>query len=325
MAEVGVLGAAVQLPAKRVGMRDLFTQEGVRLTPEIERRLGIESVPVAVAEKGSEMALAAAQAALGKAGVAAADLDVIVDYSILPQEYLVPAWNMSNKIQHELGAKKAFTAGFSGGSASNFLVSLNFAAAVILANPHLKNALLVAADVTIPGNRVLNPEDPISVMGDSAGAVVLQRDAGHKILGTELLSDGEYHDVCYIPGGALAHTDRADLYRVQIDKKRYEATPRMETVKRLGQSLLDSKGLAWKDVGHFIYTNISAEDQREFETALDVPEGSAAGALKSHGHLQGTDLVVNYLEAAGKAKSGEHALMAAHGMGFMGGATLVQF
>ena len=100
----------------------------------------------------------------------------------------------------------------------------------------------------------------------------------------------------------------------------------MQTVKRLGQSLLDGRGLGWNEVGQLIYTNISAEDQREFQSVLGVPEGRGDGsALKSHGHLQGTDLVVNYLEAAGKAKSGEYAMLAAHGMGFMGSATLVQF
>src|SRR5205823_649187 len=110
--------------------------------------------------------------------------------------------------QHELGAKKAFTVGFSGGAASNFLVALSSGVAMLQANDNMKAALLVASDVTIPGSRVVNPGDPVSILGDGASAVVLQKGATASIiLATELWSDGAMHDVYYIPGGALAHDE----------------------------------------------------------------------------------------------------------------------
>src|SRR5690349_6148216 len=157
--QVGILSAACHLPAQKRKTLDLFREEGINLTPEIAARLGIEEVPICNGEGGSAMALAASQEALSKVGLTADQLDFIVDYTILPQEYLVPAWNMSNKLQHELGAKKAFTVGFSGGGATNFLVALSSAAALLQANEKLSSALLVAADVTIRGNRILNPRD----------------------------------------------------------------------------------------------------------------------------------------------------------------------
>src|SRR5437763_4720648 len=162
---VGIISAACHVPPHRRSVSELFHEERVQATPQTLTRLGIDQVPLCNGEGGSFMALAASQEALQRAGIDAAQLDVIVDYTILPQEYLVPAWNMGNKLQHELGAKKAFTVVFSGGGATNFLVALASATAMLQANDSLKTALLVGADVTICGSRVLNPSDPVSVVG----------------------------------------------------------------------------------------------------------------------------------------------------------------
>ena len=120
----------------------------------------------------SNLAVAAAREALARAQVNPLDVSVVIEYSILPQEYLVPVWNMSNKVQAEVGAVKSFVVGFSGGGASNFMVALSAAAAMLSENDSMKTALLVTGDATIPGNRVLSPADPVTVLGDGASAVV---------------------------------------------------------------------------------------------------------------------------------------------------------
>ncbi len=38
-------------------------------------------------------------------------VDVVVEYSIMPQEYLVPVWNMSNKVQAEVGSQQVVCRG----------------------------------------------------------------------------------------------------------------------------------------------------------------------------------------------------------------------
>jgi 3-oxoacyl-[acyl-carrier-protein] synthase-3 len=296
--------------------------------PHVLARLGIASVPACNGEGGSAMALAASREALRRAGLDPAQLDVIVDYTILPQEYLVPAWNMSNKLQHELGARKAFTVGFSGGGASNFLVALSSAAALLQANESLKTALLVAADVAIPGNRVLHPADPVSVLGDAASALILQRGLSRNlVLDTELWSDGGNHDVCYIPGGALAHPDEPELYRMQLDKSRYDRAPKAESLRRLSSTLLDRAGVRFEDVTFFLYPNISSQDQAEFQQAFGATENHMClSNRETHGHLQGTDFVLNYLSMLenGSVPEGAYVLAASHGMGFLAGVSLIR-
>jgi 3-oxoacyl-[acyl-carrier-protein] synthase III len=321
---VGIASAAVRLPAQRRSVAELCAEE--KADAALAERLGIHDVPLCCGESGSALALAACQEALQGAQLDPALLDVIVDYSILPQEYLVPAWNMSNKLQHELGAKKAFTVGFSGGGATNFLVALSSAAAMLAANPNLKTALLVAADVSIPGNRVLNPQDPVTVLGDSAAAVVLQRGATRSVIvDTEFHCEGANHDICCIPGGALAHPDDPNLYRMVLDKPRYDQAPKLQVLQSLMGKLQGRAGVSQDEIAFVLYPNLSPEDRGQFQQHLELSETQMpVGNGSHHGHLQGTDFVVNYLSMlqSGAVNSGDYVLAASHGMGFLAGVAL---
>src|SRR5262245_26958036 len=170
MGAFGILAVAGALPDETRAAGDLLREEGAPSSPDVLERLGVESVHLARGQTASALALEAARRALTAAEVDAASLDLIVDYSTLPQEYLAPAWNMSNRIQAELGAKNAWTVGFSGAGASGLPLALDCARAVLSGDEGSGTALLVGADVTIPGNRVLNPENPVAVMGDGASA-----------------------------------------------------------------------------------------------------------------------------------------------------------
>ena len=326
--QIEIATAAVTLPPGKRDVRSLFQEEAVTFNSEIQARLDIDEVPICNGESASAMALAACRKALGRAELDAAQLDVIIDYTILPQEYLVPAWNMSNKLQHELGAKKAFTVGFSGGGATNFLVALSSAAALLEANEKLTNALLVAADVTIPRNRILNPTDPVSVLGDSASAVVLKRGAeGSLVIDTELHSEGSYHDVYYIPGGALAHPDDPTLYRVVLDKDRYDSAPKADRLRTMLGNVLERTGVKREEIVFLLYPNLSAQDQQQFADGIGLSSAQMnRHNRKSHGHLQGTDFVINYLSMieSGMVEKGKYFVAASHGMGFLAGVSLLK-
>jgi len=326
--QIGIAAAAVTLPGRKRDVESLFQEESAMLNPDVAARLGIDEVPVCNGELASAMALAVCKEALGRAELDTAQLDVIVDYTILPQEYLVPAWNMSNKLQHELGAKKAFTVGFSGGGATNFLVALSSTAAMLQANESFMSALLVAADITIPGNRILNPSDPVSVLGDAAGAMVFKKGVeGSVVIDTELHSEGSYHDVCYIPGGALAHPDDPALYRMELDKKRFDKAPKSETLNNMLGSVLTRAGVTREDVVFALYPNLSCEDQQQFAERLGFSSDQINSDNRKHlGHLQGTDFVVNYLSMIenGIVKKEQYFLAASHGMGFLAGVSLLR-
>jgi 3-oxoacyl-[acyl-carrier-protein] synthase-3 len=329
---VGILSASYQVPKGKHLVEDLFRDEGANYSPEIAGRLGIKQVHLrngAASETASNMAVAAGREALERAKVDPQTVNVVVEYSIMPQEYLVPVWNMSNKVQAEVGAPKSFVVGFSGGGSSNFMVALSSAVAMLSENEELKTALLVTGDTTIPGNRVLNPPDPVTVMGDGASAVVLQRDApGSIVIDTELWSDGNNHDVCYIPGGSLVNPEDITLYRMQLDKARYDAFPKSETLRRMSDGLLNRAGLSLSDVACVLCSNISAQDEAAMQQAFENKVSPVCAANRElHGHLLGTDFPLNYLSLveSGQVKQGDYILAVSHGMGATAAVTLIRY
>ena len=328
---VGILSASYQVPKAKHLVEDLFREEGANYTPEIAGRLGIKQVHLqngAASETASNMAVASGREALQRAKVDPQTVNVVVEYSIMPQEYLVPVWNMSNKVQAEVGAPKSFVVGFSGGGSSNFMVALSSAVAMLSENEALKTALLVTGDTTIPGNRVLNPPDPVTVMGDGASAVVLQRDApGSIVVDTELWSHGNNHDICYIPGGSLANPEDITLYRMQLDKARYDAFPKSETLRRMSDRLLNRAKLSLSDVACVLCSNISAQDEAAMQQAFGNKVSPVCAANRElHGHLFGTDFPLNYLSlvASGTLKQGDYVLAVSHGMGATAAVTLLR-
>src|SRR5689334_334680 len=329
---VGILSASYQLPQGKHSVEDLFREEGATYSPEIAGRLGIKQVHLkngAADETASNMAVSAGREALQRAKVDPQTVDVVVEYSIMPQEYLVPVWNMSNKVQAEVGAPKSFVVGFSGGGASNFMVALSSAVAMLSENEALKTALLVTGDTTIPGNRILNPPDAVTVMGDGASAIVLQRDApGSIVIDTELWSDGDNHDICYIPGGSLIHPEDISLYRMQLDKARYDAFPKSDTLRQMSDRLLHRAGLSVSDVACVLCSNISAEDEGALQRAFENKVSPVCAANRAlHGHMLGTDFPLNYLSLveSGQLKQGDYILAVSHGMGATAGVTLLRY
>lgn len=112
---VGIIAMAHHHPQHTMIARDIFKQERVELDPDNASEIEIEQVHVFGGQWRSELSLAAARECILRANLKATDIDVIVDFSVLPQDYVVPSWCMSNKIQYEIGAKNAFNLGFGGG------------------------------------------------------------------------------------------------------------------------------------------------------------------------------------------------------------------
>jgi 3-oxoacyl-[acyl-carrier-protein] synthase-3 len=285
---------------------------------------GITACYVCQEETGSDLALAAARRALAQADKPGAAMDVVIDYSVLPQEYLVPAWNMSGKIQHEVGATKSFTLGFSGGGATNFLVALQAAHALLTTDAAVQHALLVAADVALPGNRLLPPERPVTVLGDGASAVVLCRDgAGPRVLDVQLHTDGALHDVCYIPGGAIVHADAPEQYRMVLDRARYDAAPRHATLRGLSDAVLAAHGLHPAQVARLVLPGYAVGEQAACAAVLGFRPEQVLPFAPVGGHVQGTDLVRGLVAALADIPSGGYVLLASEGMGYQYGAALL--
>ncbi|GLY43382.1 3-oxoacyl-[acyl-carrier-protein] synthase 3 [Amycolatopsis sp. NBRC 101858] len=149
----------------------------------------------------TDLAVQAGEAALRRAGVAAAEVDLVVLAITDIAEYLY--WDPAAAVQHRLGADRAeavlLTQACGGGVTAFDTVAGRFAT-----HPGYRTALVAAA------NRIVEPywdrvETGASLGSDGAAAAVLRRDhPDGRWLVTETISDGRYAGFMRMEAGGAA-------------------------------------------------------------------------------------------------------------------------
>jgi 3-oxoacyl-[acyl-carrier-protein] synthase-3 len=197
-----LVGSGSYLPANKVTNDDLAKR--VDTSDEwVRARTGIECRHFAAeGETTSDLATAAAKAALADAGLDADAIDLIVLATATPDNTF-PA--TATKVQANLGCRPGFPAFDVQAVCSGFLYALAVADNFIKAG-QAKCALVIGAETF---SRILDFEDrgTCVLFGDGAGAVVLRagegegtnRDRG--ILSTHLHADGRQYDLLHVDGG----------------------------------------------------------------------------------------------------------------------------
>ncbi len=115
----------------------------------------------------TEMEALAAEAALARADVPAADIDLLLVHTAVPEHLLV---NTACALHHRLGLPRACFSVQAEASAYSFVAQLALAEAMIVAG-RARRALLVQSSAA---SRLIDRSDPVSVaLGDAATAVVV--------------------------------------------------------------------------------------------------------------------------------------------------------
>jgi 3-oxoacyl-[acyl-carrier-protein] synthase-3 len=183
--------------AERLGTTDAWLREHV----------GIEGRHIAAeGETTSDMAAAAARAAIEAARLTSADLDLIV-LATATGDSPMPA--TAAVVQQKLGAELVPSFDLNA-SYSGFLYALAIAERMI-ASGSGRTALVIGADML---SRRADPNDrtTAALFGDGAGAVVLgpAEDDGRGILSMRLGADGSMTSMLRIPGGGSAEALTAE-------------------------------------------------------------------------------------------------------------------
>src|SRR5437868_4723514 len=189
-----IAGTGRYLPA-RVLTNDALAERVATSDAWIRTRTGIRQRHIAADnEQTSDLALAAARIALQQAGIAAANLDLIIVATTTP-DMIFPS--TACILQEKLGAH--------GGPAfdvqavcSGFVYALALADRMI-ASGMARNALVVGAEIY---SRILdwNDRGTCVLFGDGAGAVVLVPARERGILTAHLHADGRYRNILCVPG-----------------------------------------------------------------------------------------------------------------------------
>jgi 3-oxoacyl-[acyl-carrier-protein] synthase-3 len=318
-----VRGVGSYLPARTLTNAELAKQ--VDTSDEwIVQRTGIRERHIAAeGEKTSDLAVAAAKAALAHAGMSAADIDLIVVATSTP-DLTFPA--TATIVQAELGIQKgaafdlqAVCSGFVYGmsNADQYLRSGDF-----------NRALVIGAETF---SRILDWTDRTTcvLFGDGAGAVVLERteqpgkreDRG--ILVSKLRSDGRHKLKLYVDGGP-GSTKTVGHLRMEGKEVFRHAVGMITDVI---EDAYAATGYSSDDIDWFVPHQANIRIIDGSAKKLGIAPQKVVTTVDKHGNTSAASipLALSVAVADGRIKPGHLVLLEAMGGGFTWGSTLLRW
>ncbi len=318
-----VQGCGAYLP-ERIVTNDELAKKMDTSDEWIQQRTGIKQRHIAAdGEFTSHLALRAAERALAHAGIAGADLDLIVLATATPDETF-PA--TATVVQKALGMNK-------GAAFDLQAVCAGFVYGVSVADSMIKNglagtALVIGAETF---SRILdwNDRGTCVLFGDGAGAIVLKGEPGagttadRGILANALHSDGRQHDILYVDGGPSS-TRTTGFLRMEGKEVFKHAVVNMASVvgEVLGKVGLEAKDVDWL-VPHQANKRIIDSTGRK----LGLPADRVVVTVDSHANTSAASIPLA-LDAAvkdGRIKRGDLVLLEGIGGGLAWGASLIRW
>jgi 3-oxoacyl-[acyl-carrier-protein] synthase-3 len=309
-----VAGYGAYLPKKIITNNDL--SKIIDTSDEwITERTGIRERHIAAdGELTSQMATRAAHQALERAGLAGADLDLIVLGTTTPDETFPAA---ATKVQSALGADHAFAFDVQA-ACSGFIYALAMADNFLRLG-QAKNALVIGAETF---SRLLDWTDRTTciLFGDGAGAVVLKAaegagtNADRGVLSTHLHSDGRQHDLLYANGGPSLN-QVAGVVKMEGQEVFRHAVTRLSSVL---QEALDANGLSVQDVDWLVPHQANKRILDSTAKKLGLPPERMVVTVDRHANTSAASIPLALATAAddGRIKQGDLVLMEAMGAGF---------
>ncbi len=290
----------------------------------IVSRSGIRQRHIAAAgEYTSDLATAAAQTALARAGLSAQDVDIIVLATATPDETF-PA--TAARVQAKLGMTRGCAFDVQA-VCSGFIYALTIADNFLRLG-QARTALVIGAETF---SRILDWEDRTTcvLFGDGAGAVVLQAEAGTGaadepgIITTKLHSDGRHHDLLYVDGGPSS-TGTVGKLRMQGKEVFRHAVTNLANVV---QDVLSQAHLVADDIDWVIPHQANKRILDGTATKLNLAKDKLVITVDRHANTSAASvpLALDVAVGDGRVKRGDLLLLEAMGAGFTWGAALARW
>ena len=314
-----IAGTGSYLPAKVLSNRDL--EATVDTTDEwIHSRTGIRQRHIAADnEQTSDLALEASRKALEAAGVAAADLDLIIVATTTP-DMVFPS--TACLLQSKLGAKNcpAFDVQ---AVCSGFIYGLSTADQFMRSGQY-RNALVVGAEIY---SRILDWKDRSTcvLFGDGAGAVVLQRSAAPGILSSHLHADGAHAGMLSVPGTVcggkvsvrpLLQMDGQGVFKFAV-----------KVLDDVVGEALAANHLQKTDIDWLIPHQANVRIIQATAKKLGLSMEKVVVTVDRHANTSAASIPLALDEAVrdGRIRAGQHVLLEGVGGGFTWGAVLMKW
>jgi 3-oxoacyl-[acyl-carrier-protein] synthase-3 len=321
-----IRGTGASLPARVLTNADLekmvdtsdewiTTRTGIR-----ERRIAGEDEPMSL------FATRAAEEALRAAGLAAADVDLVLCATVTP-DMPIPA--TACIIQDRLGVKNIPAFDLSAGC-SGFLYGLAVADRFVVSGAY-RTVLLIGAELL---SKYTDWKDRSTcvLFGDGAGAVVLTAgEAPYGVLATALHADGAMADYIYVPAGGTREpaSERTVAERRHFIRMRGNETFKMavRSMEESSREVLAGAGLRPSDVDLFIPHQANRRILDAVGSRLGLRDDQVYINIDRVGNTSAASIPVALDEAArkGMLDRGDHVLFAAFGTGLTWGAAVCKW
>jgi len=291
--------------AARIGKSDewIYTRTGIR-----ERRHALPE------ERLTEIAATASRAALERAGVDPAELDLVVVGTMTPDERMP---NAAATIAQELGALRAGSIEVNA-ACTGFLTALSIGAAHVETG-RAERVLVVGADFI---SRITDQDSKATAMlfADGAGAVVVGPTApgAGRIGPIRLRADASAPEVLYLAHGtdATIEMDGHETFK--------HAVNRMSEVTR---EVIAAAGLRLEEIDLFVYHQANGRIISAVGERLELPPERVVDCIERIGNMSAATVpyALATAEADGRLKDGARVLLSAFGGGFTWGGGVVEW
>jgi len=313
-----IAGVGSALPKRRVSNEELAEQVDTS-DQWIVERTGIRSRYVAGdGETTASLATDAARRALEHAGVAAAEIDLIVLATATPDQTFPSS---ATKVQAALGINDCIAFDVHA-VCTGFLYALSVADSM-LRSGNASKALVIGAETF---SRILDWEDRATcvLFGDGAGALVLAAEEGERgILATRLHADGRHNDLLFVDGGPST-TGTVGKLRMKGREVFRHAVVNLAEV--LNEVLADA-GLTSADVDWVVPHQANARILDATAKKLGLPAGKVVVTVDEHANTSAASvpLALDTAVRDGRIKRDDIIVLEAMGGGFTWGAAALRY
>lgn len=307
----GIAGIGAALPRRRVANAELASGLGLA-DGWIERRTGIsERRYAAPGERVSDLALQAGRAALEDAGIAAAEIDLVL-VATLAGDQITPG--PSPIVAHELGAVHAAAIDI-GAACTGTIAALALGAGWIEAG-RAENVLVIGAEIL---SRFIDMEDrrTAHLFGDGAGAMVLSASAAGRVGPILLESDG-----------SAAEMIRATRERGVLEMDGHETFLRaVHQLHVCTMRVVEAAGLRLADIDLFVFHQANSRILGAVADRLGVSRGRVFDAISHTGNTSAASVPLALAQARGNGmlEPGMRVVLGAVGAGLTWGSTVVEW
>jgi 3-oxoacyl-[acyl-carrier-protein] synthase-3 len=317
-----IAGTGGYLPDKIVTNKDL--EKTMDTSDEwIRERTGICKRHIAAdGETCSDMALAAAHAAMEMAEIQATDIDLIVVGTVTPDK-IFPS--TACIIQRRLGIKGCPAFDIQA-ACSGFIYALDIANRLIRTGA-AKTALVIGSEML---SRVTNWEDRSTAVlfGDGAGAVILQANDTPGLISTHIHSDGQHEDLLHIPQGIGSGFDAVREEGAYIHMNGNAVFRRaVATLGSIARETLAGNGIDKHDIDWLVPHQANLRIIVAAAKKLDLSMQHVVVTVDEHANTSSASipLALNAAVRDGRIQRGQLLLFEAFGAGFTWGSALVRF